>query len=144
MKRGEIWWATLPPPAGFGPGFRRPVLIIQSDPFNESRISTATVAVITSNLALAEAPGNVRTGKAESRLSRPSVVNVSQILTLDKALPPERFVRCIRKCCHGNVFQLSRPNRSFRNPGNARMCGARIVAREDACRAGATENVLDT
>lgn len=90
MKRGEVWWATLPPPSGSGPGFRRPVLIVQSNPFNESRISTAIVAVITSNLALADAPGNVRTGKAESGLSRPSVVNVSQILTIDKALLTDR------------------------------------------------------
>lgn len=90
MKRGEVWWATLPPPSGYGPGFRRPVLIIQSNPFNESRISTAIVAVITSNLALADAPGNVRTGKAESGLSRPSVVNVTQILSIDKALLTDR------------------------------------------------------
>lgn len=90
MKRGEVWWATLPPPAGSGPGFRRPVLIIQSDPFNDSRISTAIVAVITSNLALAEAPGNVRTGKAESGLPKPSVVNVSQLVTLDKTLLTQR------------------------------------------------------
>lgn len=86
MKRGEVWWATLPPPSGSGPGFRWPVLVIQSNPFNESRISTAIVAVITSNLALADAPGNFRTGKAESGLDKPSVVNVSQILTIDKAL----------------------------------------------------------
>lgn len=90
MKRGEVWWTTLPPPSGSGPGFRRPVLVIQSDPFNESRISTAIVAVITSNLALADAPGNVRIGKAESGLSRPSVVNVSQVLTIDKALLADR------------------------------------------------------
>lgn len=90
MKRGEVWWATLPPPAGSGPGFRRPVLIIQSDPFNDSRISTAIVAVITSNLALAEAPGNVRTGRTDSGLAKPSVVNVSQVLTLDKSLLTER------------------------------------------------------
>ena len=90
MKRGEVWWATLPPPTGSGPGFRRPVLVIQSDPFNESRISTAVVAVITSNLALAEAPGNVRTSKAETGLSRPSVVNVSQVVTIDKSLLTER------------------------------------------------------
>lgn len=101
MKRGEVWWATLPPPSGSGPGFRRPVLLIQSDPFNESRISTAIVAIITSNLALAEAPGNIRIGKAESGLSKPSVVNVSQVLTIDKALltnrvrplPPETMMR---------------------------------------------------
>ena len=90
MQRGEVWWATFPPPAGSGPGFRRPVLVIQSDPFNESRISTAVVAVITSNLALAEAPGNVRTSKAETGLSRPSVVNVSQVVTIDKAVLTER------------------------------------------------------
>lgn len=90
MKRGEVWWATLPPPSGSGPGFRRPILIIQSNPFNDSRISTASVAVISSNLALAEAPGNVRIGKAESGLSKPSVVNVSQVLTVDKALLTER------------------------------------------------------
>ena len=91
MRRGEVWWATLPPPSGSGPGFRRPVLLIQSDPFNESRISTAIVAVITSNLALAAAPGNIRIGKAESGLSQPSVVNVSQILTIDKALLTDRI-----------------------------------------------------
>lgn len=90
MKRGEVWWASLPLPAGSDPGFRRPVLIIQSDPFNESRVSTAIVAVITSNLALAGAPGNIRAGKAETGLSKPSVVNVSQVLTIDKSLLTER------------------------------------------------------
>ncbi len=90
MKRGEVWWATLPSPSGSGPGFRRPVLVIQSDAFNESRISTAIVAVMTSNLALADAPGNARASKAESGLPKPSVVNVSQILTIDKALLTER------------------------------------------------------
>jgi mRNA interferase MazF len=91
VKRGEVWWATLPPPSGSGPGFRRPVLLIQSDPFNDSRISTAIIAVITSNLALAEAPGNIRIGKTESGLSKPSVVNVSQVLTIDKALLTDRL-----------------------------------------------------
>lgn len=90
MKRGEVWWASLPPPSGSGPGFRRPVLVVQSDPFNDSRISTAIVAVITSNLALADAPGNVRAGRDETGLSKPSVVNVSQVLTIDKALLKER------------------------------------------------------
>ena len=90
MKRGEIWWATLPPPSGSGPGFRRPVLVIQSNPFNDSRISTAIIAVITSNLALADAPGNIRAAKAESGLSKHSVVNASQILTIDKALLTDR------------------------------------------------------
>jgi mRNA interferase MazF len=86
VKRGEVWWASLPAPRGSGPGYRRPVLVIQSDPFNDSRIPTAIVAVITSNVALADAPGNVRLAKAESGLAKPSVVNVSQVLTIDRAL----------------------------------------------------------
>ena len=86
MKRGEIWWASLPEPSGSGPGLRRPVLIVQSNPFNESRISTVVVAVITSNLALANAPGNFRLGRAESGLPKTSVVNVSQLITIDRSL----------------------------------------------------------
>lgn len=85
MKRGEIWWASLPEPAGSGPGLRRPVLVIQSKPFNDSRIATVIVAVITSKLALAEAPGNVRLSKSDSGLPKASVVNVSQVLTVDRA-----------------------------------------------------------
>lgn len=90
MKRGEIWWASLPEAVGSGPGLRRPVVILQANSFNQSRISTVVVAVVTSNLALGEAPGNVRLGKDESGLAKPSVVNVSQILTIDKALLTEK------------------------------------------------------
>ena len=90
MKRGEVWWASLPPPAGSGPGFRRPVVVIQSNPFNQSRIATVVVAIVTSNLALADAPGNVRVGKSDSGLPKPSVVNVSQLVTLDRELLTER------------------------------------------------------
>jgi len=90
MKRGEVWWASLPEPTGSGPGFRRPVLVIQSNPFNESRIATVVVAAITSNLALADAPGNVCINKAESGLPRASVVNVSQVITLDRTLLTKR------------------------------------------------------
>jgi mRNA interferase MazF len=86
MKRGEIWWATLGEPTGSGPGLRRPVLILQSDPFNASRIATVVVAVVTSNLELAAAPGNVRLKRTDSGLARVSVVNVSQILTIDRNL----------------------------------------------------------
>lgn len=86
MKRGEFWWASLPAPTGSGPSMRRPVLVIQSNPFNESRISTVVVAVVTSNLALANAPGNFRLGKSASGLPKPSVVNVSQVLTIDRSL----------------------------------------------------------
>jgi mRNA interferase MazF len=77
MRRGEVWWASLPEPTGFGPGSRRPVLVV-------------IVAVITSDLRLAEAPGNVRCRRSETRLPRDSVVNVSQLITVDKSLLTER------------------------------------------------------
>ena len=86
MKRGEIWWAELPSPTGSGPGYKRPVLVVQANPFNASRIATVIVATVTSNLALAEAPGNVRIAKSDSGLPQPSVVNVSQLITLDRAI----------------------------------------------------------
>ena len=90
MKRGEIWWASLPAPTGSGPGFRRPVVIVQSNPFNQSRIATVVAAIVTSNMALADAPGNVRVAQGESGLKKPSVVNVSQLVTLDRELLTQR------------------------------------------------------
>lgn len=84
MRRGQLWWAELSDPSGSEPGFTRPVLVIQADNFNESRIGTVIVMSITSNLKLVEAPGNVRLSKAKSGLSKESVANVSQISTLDK------------------------------------------------------------
>ena len=86
MKRGEIWWANLPNPAGSGPGYKRPVLVVQANAFNASRIATVIVATITSNLSLADAPGNVRVAKSDSGLRQPSVVNVSQLITLDRSI----------------------------------------------------------
>lgn len=100
MKRGEVWWASLPAPTGSGGGLRRPVLIVQSNPFNDSRICTVVVAVITSNLTLADAPGNVRLGKAEAGLPKASVVNVSQLITVDRALLTSRV-----KLLAGRVMQ---------------------------------------
>ena len=91
MYRGEIWWASLPDPIGSEPGYRRPVLIIQDDTFNQSLISTVIVAIITSNIQLVEAPGNVLLPSEVSHLPRDSVVNVSQILTIDKTF----LVECI-------------------------------------------------
>ena len=90
MKRGEIWWAALPAPAGSGPGLRRPVLIVQSNPFNESRIGTIAVAAITSNARLADAPGNVALSESDSGLPKASVVNVSQLLSADRSFLTER------------------------------------------------------
>ena len=84
MRRGEIWWASMSSPKGSGPGYRRPVLVVQSNDFTESRIQTVIVAVITSNLKLAAAPGNVACKRRQTRLSKDSVVNVSQLYTIDK------------------------------------------------------------
>ncbi len=84
MRRGEIRWVSLPAPDGAGPGFRRPVLVVQSNEFNDSRIQTVICAVITSNTRLANAPGNVLLSKKASGLKRESVANVSQLNTLDR------------------------------------------------------------
>jgi len=90
VKRGEIWLADLTDPRKSEPGFSRPVLILQSDEFNRSRINTVIAAAITSNTKLAAAPGNVLLAKRSINLGRESVVNVSQIVTLDKSFLSER------------------------------------------------------
>lgn len=90
MQRGEIWWASLATPQGSSPGYRRPILIVQSNEFNRSRINTVVAVVITSNLQLAAAPGNLRLPARASGLKKSSVVNVSQIITVDKTYLTER------------------------------------------------------
>jgi len=84
VKRGEIWWTSLPDPVGSEPGYRRPVLIVQADEFNRSGIPTVICAAITSNQNLAGAPGNVPLSTRVSGLPKPSVVNVSQIISIDR------------------------------------------------------------
>lgn len=96
VARGELWWADLGEPRGSGPGYRRPVLVVSSDRFNRSRIATVVVATVTSNLRLGAAPGNVTLDEAATGLPRPSVVNVSQLLTLDRARLDERAGRLAR------------------------------------------------
>ncbi len=91
LKRGDVWWAELGEPIGSGPGYRHPVVVISTDIFNESRISTVIVAVVTSNLRLASAPGNVAVTARETGLPKESVVNVSQVLTVDKGVLTERI-----------------------------------------------------
>ncbi len=85
MQRGEIWWADLPPPSGSEPGYSRPVLILQHDDFNRSRIATIVAVALTSNLRLQDAPGNVLLSSRDSGLPKDSVANASQIVTLDKS-----------------------------------------------------------
>lgn len=84
MRRGEIRWASLTAPSGSGSGFRRPILVVQSNEFNDSRIRTVICAVITSNLRLAQAPGNVLLSKKSSGLKKESVANVSQLFSVDR------------------------------------------------------------
>jgi mRNA interferase MazF len=85
VQRGEIWWADLPAPRGSEPGFRRPVLVVQADQFNQSRIRTILIAGITTNLALVNAPGNVLLPRRVSGLREESVINVSQLVALDRS-----------------------------------------------------------
>ncbi len=93
ISQGEIWWAALAEPGGSEPGFRRPVLVVQGDPFNRSRIATIVCVVLTSNLARAAAPGNVELRARSTSLPKDSVANVSQIVTLDRSMLVERVGR---------------------------------------------------
>lgn len=93
IGRGEVWWASLGAPAGPEPGYRRPVLVIQSDSFNRSQIGTVLAVALTSNTRLARAPGNVLLGRRESGLPKGSVANVSQVVTLDRRVLTERVKR---------------------------------------------------
>lgn len=91
VARGEVWWADLSEPAGSGPGFRRPVIVVQGDPFNRSRIATVVCVPLTTNLRWADAPGNVFLRAQTTGLPRDSVANVSQIVTVDRSLLTERI-----------------------------------------------------
>jgi mRNA interferase MazF len=90
VHRGEVWWADLDEPRGSEPGYRRPVLVVQSDAFNRSRLQTTLVVSLTSNLRLVEAPGNVLLPAKTSGLPKDSVANVTQLLTLDEDFLAER------------------------------------------------------
>jgi mRNA interferase MazF len=85
VSQGEVWWADLGEPRGSKPGFRRPVLVIQGDALNRSRIATAVCVALTSNVKWASAPGNVLLSESATGLPKESVANVSQIVTLDKS-----------------------------------------------------------
>lgn len=90
IAQGEVWWANLPAPIGSGPGFRRPVLVVQGDALNASRVSTVVCVPLTSNLRWADAPGNVLLTANATGLAKDSVANVSQIIALDKVVLTER------------------------------------------------------
>jgi mRNA interferase MazF len=96
ISQGEIWWADMPSPTGSGPGFRRPVLIVQGDAFNRSALAAVVCVPITSNLRWADAPGNVRLTGRITGLSRDSVANVSQVVSIDRTVLTERVGKLSR------------------------------------------------
>jgi len=116
MQRGEIWWADLSPPRGSEPGHRRPVLIVQADAFTKSEIRTVLVVILASNLRLSNAPGNVSLSRKTTGLSKTSVANVSQIVTLDKSFVRERVGKLsapeLRRIDAGLSLVLGLPNSS--------------------------------
>jgi mRNA interferase MazF len=91
ISQGDIFWLDAGRPRGSAPGYRRPHVVVQNDVFNASRIQTTVLCSITSNLTRATAPGNVLLRKGEANLPRPSVVNVSQIVTVDKSVLKEKI-----------------------------------------------------
>ncbi len=96
ISQGDIWWADLPDPTGSGPGFRRPVVVVQGDALNRSRVGTVVCVPLTSNVKWANAPGNILLSHRLTGLPKDSVANVSQIVSLDKALLTERTGRLLR------------------------------------------------
>ncbi|MBL8231677.1 MAG: type II toxin-antitoxin system PemK/MazF family toxin [Bryobacterales bacterium] len=93
VGQGEVWWADLPSPTGSGPGYRRPVVVVQTDHLNRSRLATVVCVPLTSNLKYAEAPGNVLLSARAAGLPNDSVANPTQIISLDKELLTERIAK---------------------------------------------------
>ncbi len=96
ISQGEVWWADLPAPTGSGPGFRRPVVVVQGDALNRSRLATVVCVPLTSTLRWAEAPGNVLLTARTTSLPKDSVANVSQVVALDRTLLAERVSKLSR------------------------------------------------
>src|ERR1700685_4282686 len=99
IAQGDVWWADLPAPVGSAPGFRRPVVVVQGESLNRSRIATVVCVPLTSNLNWAEAPGNVVLPHKITGLAKDSIANVSQIVTLDRELLTE----CVGKLARGKL-----------------------------------------
>jgi mRNA interferase MazF len=97
VAQGEVWWAELPEAAGSGPGFRRPVVVVQGNPLNRSRIATVVCVPLTSNLTWAEAPGNTLLSAQATGLPKDSVANASQVVAVDRAFLAERVARLAPK-----------------------------------------------
>jgi|SRR6185503_18362118 len=112
VSQGDVWWAELPEPSGSAPGFRRPVVVIQGNPLNRSRIGTVVCIPLTSNLTWAEAPGNTVLTARTTGLPKDSVANVSQIVSLDRSDLVERSGRLgakqVLQLLHGVDILLGR------------------------------------
>ena len=102
ISQGEVWWADLPVPAGSGPGYRRPVVVIQGDALNRSRISTALCVPLTSNLRWADAPGNVTLSSRITGLPQDSVANLSRIVALDR----DALAECVGMLPHAKLHLI--------------------------------------
>lgn len=103
VRRGEIWWADLPEPVASAPGYRRPVLVVQDDRFNNSLISTIVIAAITTNINIATAEGNVLITSRQSGLPKDSVINVSQLLAIDRSL----FIEYVQELAEAKMDQVN-------------------------------------
>jgi mRNA interferase MazF len=112
IAQGDVWWAELPEPAGSGPGFRRPVVVVQGDPLNRSRIGTIVSVPLTSNLVWAGAPGNTLLPGKVTGLAKDSVANASQIVAIDRELLTKRVgkvpPRLFAQIMHGIDVVLGR------------------------------------
>ena len=97
INQGDVYWVKLEEPSGSEPGYRHPHVVVQNNVFNQSRINTVVVCVLTSNLKRAEAPGNILLEKGEANLPKQSVVNISQIFTVDKQALDEKIGTLSRK-----------------------------------------------
>jgi mRNA interferase MazF len=107
VNRGEVWWAELTEPIKSEPGYKRPVVIIQNDAFNISKINTIICIIITTNLILSEAPGNILLPSRSTGLLKDSVLNISQIITIDKSMLVEKIGKLTNK-------QLNKVNESLK------------------------------
>ena len=136
VERGDVWWADLGEPEGSGPGFRRPVLIVQADAFNRSQLQTVIAVVLTSNLRLVDAPGNVLMPAKATDLPKDSVANVSQVITVDREFLTEKVGRLrgqlLKDVDNGLRFGLS-PIASIKL-SNGEVSAA--AAHDDASRRG--------
>ena len=102
IGQGEIWWASLEEPAGSGPGFRRPVVVVQCDALNQSRVGTVVCVPLTSNLKWEDAPGNVRLSSKATGLAKDSVANVSLVVAIDR----RELTECVGKLTRRHLDQI--------------------------------------